>query len=162
MNSQTKIVGVEVLKRRIQADRKRGKKIAFTNGCFDIVHYGHISYLEKSKKENRILIIGLNSDKSIRAIKGKNRPVIQEKSRAALLAALMCVDYVTIFNEETPYNLIKSIKPDILIKGEDWRGKGVVGSDVVEASGGKVEYVKYVPEFSTTRIINKIYQKQIT
>ena len=133
-----------------------GRKIAFTNGCFDILHSGHISYLEQAKRSNRILIVGLNSDRSVRKIKGPKRPYMNEKARAVLLAALACVDYITLFNEETPIKLIDAVKPDILIKGADWKNKGAVGGDSVRANGGKVEYIKYIPGFSSTDIINRI------
>jgi len=159
VNNKSKILKTPTLKRKIAALKKQGKTVVFTNGCFDIVHYGHVSYLELAKKKNRVLIVGLNSDKSIRRIKGKRRPIVKEQARAALLAALECVDFVTIFDEDTPLNVIKALKPDILIKGADWKNKGVVGQDVVEANGGKVEFVNYVKGYSTTNIISKIYQK---
>ena len=156
MSSQQKIVSLETLKRKIALHRRQGKQIAFTNGCFDILHRGHISYLEAAKKKSRILIIGLNSDDSIQKIKGPKRPIIGQKERAGVLAALGCVDYVVIFNEETPYRLISAVKPDVLIKGADWKGKEVVGSQVVKSYGGEVEYISYVPGSSTTKIIEKI------
>ena len=108
--------------KNLPALRRQGKTIAFTNGCFDLMHIGHVKYLEVAKKGNRILIVGLNSDVSIHHIKGSSRPIIIQKSRAAVLAALESVDFVVIFNETTPYKIIAAIKPDILIKGADWRG----------------------------------------
>ena len=159
MSSGEKIVSLAVLKRNIARHRRGGKQIAFTNGCFDILHRGHISYLEAAKKKNRILIIGLNSDASIRSIKGRNRPIIGEQERAAVIAALGCVDYVVIFGEDTPYRLIKAVKPDVLIKGADWKGRDVVGSDVVRKNGGRVELIKYLTQYSTTKIIETIQQK---
>jgi D-beta-D-heptose 7-phosphate kinase/D-beta-D-heptose 1-phosphate adenosyltransferase len=136
--------------------RKSGKKIAFTNGCFDILHFGHVSYLEKAKKNNRVLVLGLNSDASVRRLKGPARPVNPELARASVVAALESVDYVTIFTDDTPYKLIKAIVPDVLIKGADWKGKLVVGSDVVKSRGGKVEFIKFVDNFSTTKIIEDV------
>ncbi|MEI7998414.1 MAG: D-glycero-beta-D-manno-heptose 1-phosphate adenylyltransferase [Candidatus Omnitrophota bacterium] len=148
----TKIISLQTLKTKLIALRKKGKTIAFTNGCFDLMHLGHVKYLQAAKKTDRILIVGLNSDQSILRIKGPSRPICPQKSRAAVIAALESVDFVVIFNEETPYQLIKALKPDILIKGADWKGKEVVGADLVK----KVELIKYVKGFSTTNIIEKI------
>jgi D-beta-D-heptose 7-phosphate kinase/D-beta-D-heptose 1-phosphate adenosyltransferase len=136
--------------------RRAGRKIAFTNGCFDILHAGHVRYLTKAKKGKRCLIVGLNSDRSIRRIKGPQRPINEQQYRAEVLAALACVDWITIFDEETPYRLIAAVKPDVLIKGADWKGKTVVGEDIVKANGGRVELVAYVKGLSTTHIIETI------
>ena len=151
MSYRQKIVSQQTLKKKIAALRKQGNKIAFTNGCFDILHLGHVLYLQKAKK-NRVLVIGLNSDKSVHKIKGPRRPILPQKARAILLASLECVDYVTIFNEDTPAKLIAALKPDVLIKGADWKGKEVAGSEVVK----KVEYIKYIDGYSTSNIIKKI------
>ena len=159
MDTKTKIISIKALCRKLPRLRGQGKKIAFTNGCFDIIHFAHISYLESAKKKNRILIVGLNSDSSIKKIKGSKRPIIAQKERAAVLAALECVDFVVIFNEETPYKTIKALRPDILIKGADWKKRGVVGSDIVEDNGGKVEFIKYISNFSTTHVIEAILKK---
>jgi D-beta-D-heptose 7-phosphate kinase/D-beta-D-heptose 1-phosphate adenosyltransferase len=156
MNTKSKIVKLPALKIKIARLRKQGYKIAFTNGCFDVLHYGHVSYLEQAKKTERVLIVGLNSDRSVRKIKGPKRPIINENGRAAVLAGLACVDYVTLFNEDTPANLIEEVKPDILIKGADWKGKGAVGSDLVLANGGKIEFIKFIEGFSSTDIIKRI------
>lgn len=156
MTSKNKILKLPALKRKVAALRKAGRIIAFTNGCFDILHYGHISYLETAKKNDRILIVGLNSDRSVRKIKGPGRPINHELNRAGVLAALACVDFVTLFEEETPYALIKAVQPDVLIKGADWKGEGAVGTDIVKARGGKVEFIKYLPNLSTTQMIKKI------
>ena len=159
MRLQQKIVSLASLKKKLVSLRKQRKVIAFTNGCFDIIHAGHVSYLEKAKGKNRVLIIGLNSDSSVKKIKGPKRPIVTEKERALVLAALSCVDFVTIFKEETPYNLIKALAPDVLIKGADWKEKKAVGSDIVEAKGGKVEYIRYIPHCSSTNIIKTILTK---
>ena len=159
MSSQKKIVSLNALKKIIGGLRRNGKTIAFTNGCFDILHFGHVSYLEASKKRNRILVIGINSDSSIRKIKGPHRPIVGQKQRAALISALACVDYVTIFDEETPLKVISALRPDVLIKGADWKRKEVVGGDVVQANGGKVEFIRYVNGFSTSRIVQAILEK---
>ena len=159
MNSRKKIIKLEALKRKIRQSSRTGKKIAFTNGCFDILHAGHVEYLESAKKKDRILIVGLNSDSSVKKIKGSNRPINPEGQRAAVLAALECVDYVTIFKEETPYQLIKAIGPDVLIKGADWKSKGVVGADIIKANGGKVELIRYIPGVSTTKVLKTIKKR---
>ena len=149
-----KVLGIVSLKKKLSALRRRGNVIAFTNGCFDLMHMGHVSYLQQAKKGNRILVVGLNSDQSIRRIKGPSRPICPQKSRAAVLAALSCVDFVVIFNEDTPYKLIKAIGPDVLVKGADWKGKQVVGADIVP----KIELIKFLKGFSTTNIIHAIQQ----
>ena len=136
--------------------KRKGKKIVFTNGCFDILHYGHIKYLERCKKLGNILIIGLNSDSSVKKIKGKKRPLTGQKERAAILSALEFVDYVTIFNEATPEKLIKTIAPDVLAKGGDWRVNDIVGGDFVKISGGKVVAIPFVKGYSTTRLLKHI------
>lgn len=156
MAISSKIVGLSKLKTELVRLRKAGKTIAFTNGCFDILHVGHVTYLEKSGKGNRVLVVGLNSDASTRRLKGPTRPVNPQKARAAVLAALESVDFVTIFNEDTPLKLIKALQPDILIKGADYKNQTVVGSDVVKARGGKVEFIKFVDNFSTTKIIEAL------
>ena len=158
MVSSKKIVSVPALKKLIAKYRRAGKTIAFTNGCFDILHYGHVSYLESAKNNNsRVLIIGMNSDKSVRSLKkGPDRPIVPQAERAKVLAALSCVDHVVVFNEPTPQKLIEALKPDILIKGADWRGKKVAGADAVKAIGGRVEFITYIQGLSTTNIIEKI------
>ena len=136
--------------------RKSDKKIVFTNGCFDILHAGHIQYLKEAKNLGDFLIIGLNSDKSTKLIKGKNRPVNTELDRATVLAALEFADYVVIFEEDNPFNLINLIKPDILVKGGDWKENEIIGSDIVKEKGGKIISLSYKQGFSTTNILNKI------
>ncbi|MDE2215334.1 MAG: adenylyltransferase/cytidyltransferase family protein [Candidatus Omnitrophica bacterium] len=147
-----KILTLRALLKKLPALRRAGKTVAFTNGCFDLMHIGHVKYLERAGRGRRVLIVGLNSDKSVRRIKGAHRPIVAQKSRAAVLAALESVDFVVLFNEETPYKLIAAIKPDVLIKGADWKGKPVAGQDLAQ----KVEFIKFVKGFSTTNIINKI------
>ena len=136
--------------------RQRGKKIVFTNGCFDIIHAGHVRYLKKAKELGDVLVVGLNSDSSVKKIKDDGRPIVPQNERAEVLSALESVDYVSIFSESTPYNLIKSVQPDILVKGADWAGHEIVGTDVVKAKGGRVARIKLVKERSTTNIIKKI------
>ncbi len=132
------------------------KKVVFTNGCFDILHTGHVTYLQKAKKLGNYLVIGLNSDASVKRLKGADRPVNSEKDRMKVLGALRCVDKIVIFREDTPLNLIKKVRPDVLVKGGDWKRKDVVGADFVESYGGKFRSIPFVKGFSTTGILQKI------
>jgi len=138
--------------------KKNGRRIVFTNGCFDLLHRGHIEYLAKAKSLGDILIVGLNADDSVRRLKGPNRPITPQEDRAAILAALAVVDYVCIFDEDTPYELIRAVVPDILVKGADWTVDDVVGKDIVDAAGGSVHTIEFLPNRSTTNIIQKIAQ----
>ena len=151
----SKLCDRQTLFERIQADR-HGKQVVFTNGCFDLLHVGHVKYLQKARELGDLLIVGLNSDRSVRQLKGENRPLIAEDERAHILAALDCVDYVTIFDEETPLDLIRLFKPEILVKGGDYSLDGVVGREEVESNGGRVELVQFVDGKSTTNMIEKI------
>lgn len=134
----------------------QGEKIVFTNGCFDILHYGHIDYLEKAKSLGDRLIIGINSDSSVTKLKGPHRPIQDEYSRQAIMAALSCVDAVILFSESTPLNLIHFVKPDILVKGGDWDLEAIVGSSFVASYGGQVKTIPYIEGYSTTSIERKI------
>lgn len=136
--------------------KSQGDKVVFTNGCFDILHYGHLHYLSEAADLGQKLIIGLNSANSVCRLKGPNRPVNDELTRQHLLAALAFVDAVVVFEEDTPYELIKTIMPDILVKGGDWQPKDIVGSDLVLAKGGEVRSLPYVQGYSTTNIVEKI------
>lgn len=136
--------------------RKNGKKIVFSNGCFDILHCGHVEYLSKAASFGDVMIIGLNTDASVKRLKGPSRPVNDEKSRAFVLAGLEFVSAVTFFDEDTPYNLIKTVQPDFLVKGSDYKPEDIVGYDIVTAKGGRVVTVDLVEGFSTTGIINKM------
>ncbi len=151
-NTEDFIKNFDEIENLAQSFKKQNKKIIFTNGCFDILHLGHVKYLEIAKKMGDILIVGVNSDKSVKKLKGDNRPVNCEFDRAYLLLALECVDYVVIFDEDTPYELIKKIKPDILVKGGDYRFKNIIGSDIAK----EVRFVDFIDGKSTTNIINKI------
>jgi rfaE bifunctional protein nucleotidyltransferase chain/domain len=156
---KNKIINNSVkLKKLIFKDKKSGKKIVFTNGCFDILHYGHAKYLEQAKSEGDILVVALNSDSSVKKIKGDKRPIINEKKRQGLIAALESVNYVTLFNQETPLKLITLLRPDVLVKGGDWSKDKIIGSDVVLKYGGKVITINFVKGNSTTGIIKKIAQ----
>ncbi len=133
-----------------------GKKVVFTNGCFDIIHRGHVDYLAKAKSLGDILIVGLNDDASVTRLKGPHRPIIDQDDRANILAALKSVDYVLIFTEDTPHEIIKAIVPDVLVKGADWSIDNVVGKEIVESAGGSVQTIDFLPNRSTSRIIEKI------
>ena len=154
--SAGKIKGIKDLKNRLSSLKAKGKRIVFTNGCFDLLHYGHISYLEAAKRKGDILVVAVNSDSSVRRIKGKKRPIVNEKYRIRLVAALESVDYAVIFREDTPLEVIKYLKPDVLVKGADWKEEDIVGRDFVEGYGGKVVTVKLAKGFSTTKLLEKI------
>ncbi len=147
------------LMRQIAVWRFLKKKIVFTNGCFDLLHLGHITYLSEAADEGDVLIIGLNTDSSVRKIKGNSRPINNEESRATVLAALHFVDAVTLFDEETPHNLINSIQPDVLVKGSDYDASDIVGYDIVKNNGGKIITIDLLPGYSTTKIEEKIKNK---
>ncbi len=149
-----KLITLKNLRARLGALPK--SKIVFTNGCFDIIHAGHVRYLKKARALGDILIVGLNSDSSVRSIKGAKRPLVPQKERAEVLGALEAVDYVVIFKGPTPIKLIEAIKPDILVKGADWTKKEMVGADVVRKHGGRLARIRLVPGISTTKIIKKI------
>ena len=136
--------------------RKENKIIVFTNGCFDILHAGHVDYMEKAKSLGHVLVVGVNSDASVKKIKGDKRPIVDLENRLRLLSGLRVIDYLCVFEESTPLELIKNVVPDVLVKGEDWKDKGVIGEDFVKANGGKVELIKLLPGISTSIIIEKI------
>ncbi|MFW5820439.1 MAG: D-glycero-beta-D-manno-heptose 1-phosphate adenylyltransferase [Bacteroidota bacterium] len=148
---QEKIISGEEL-----IEKKIAGKVVFTNGCFDIIHRGHIEYLAKAADLGDHFVIGLNSDQSVRALKGPNRPVQTQESRASILASLFFVDYVIIFEEDTPANLIRLLQPDVLVKGGDYKAEEIVGFDTVTSKGGKVEIIDFVEGYSSTSILRKI------
>jgi D-beta-D-heptose 7-phosphate kinase / D-beta-D-heptose 1-phosphate adenosyltransferase len=154
-----KILSREELACRVEQHRQQGERIVFTNGCFDLLHVGHMRYLQQARTLGERLIVGLNDDVSVRQLKGERRPLISQDERAGLLAALACVDYVTIFSEATPLALIKLLRPDVLVKGGDYTPETVVGQEVVSAYGGRVAIVPYVDGVSTTKIIESILQR---
>jgi len=151
-----KIRNREALAAVLEGERRRNKRIVFTNGCFDLLHVGHVKYLQAARCLGDLLVLGLNSDASIRRLKGPNRPLISQDERAHILAALDCIDYVVIFDEDTPLELIRLLRPDILVKGGDYTPEGVVGKEIVESYGGRVELIQFVDGKSTTNIIEKI------
>lgn len=155
MPTSDKIYTKEAFKHVLEGWKKQGK-VVFTNGCFDIIHAGHVDYLEKARALGSRLIIGLNTDDSISRLKGPQRPVTDQQARAKVLAALEFVDAVIFFNEDTPFDLIQLIKPDILVKGDDYSVENIVGADIVLGNGGAVKTVPLVKGYSTTDIISKI------
>ena len=138
--------------------RKKKKKIVFTNGCFDILHAGHVRYLAQAKKQGDILVVALNSDNSVKRVKGAKRPIVPLKERTEGIAALDALDYVTSFNEETPYQVISLLKPDVLVKGGDWKKDQIIGADIVLKNGGKVKSIRYHKGKSTTHLIKRILE----
>ena len=158
---KSKIFSKETLKYRLALWKFQNKKLVFTNGCFDILHLGHIDYLSKAKSFGDKLIIGLNTDISVRKIKGENRPITNENSRATILASLLFVDAVILFDEETPRELIKFVQPDVLIKGSDYKIENIVGNDIVKANGGKIETLDLLEGYSTSIIEEKIKNNKI-
>ena len=154
--NKKKIIASEELPSILAYWRFKRFKIVFTNGCFDILHAGHIDYLAKARSLGDILIIGLNTDASVKKIKGENRPVNNEWARGLLLASLNFVDAIVYFNEDTPYDLIKKIQPDVLAKGRDYKPEEIVGYDILVAKGGKVETLDFLEGYSTTELIRKI------
>jgi D-beta-D-heptose 7-phosphate kinase/D-beta-D-heptose 1-phosphate adenosyltransferase len=158
-DSDSKIKNLDVLAAIITAEKARGKRVVFTNGCFDLLHAGHVKYLQKARNLGDLLVLGLNSDASVRKLKGEKRPLISEDERAHILAALDCIDYVVLFDQDTPLELITTLKPLILAKGGDYTADGVVGKDVVEAYGGRVELVSFVDGKSTTNIIERVLER---
>lgn len=155
-----KIKSLQEVKDLIGAMGKRKNKIVFTNGCFDILHAGHISYLEEARAQGAAMVIGVNSDRSVRGLKGDSRPIVPLAERMRLLAALQCVDYVVSFDEDTPARLIRELMPDILVKGADYEVNQIVGADVVQAAGGRVERIKFVEGLSTSDIVKRVQSNQ--
>jgi len=155
----TKILQLNDLVKELSVIRQSGKRLVFTNGCFDILHAGHVRYLAAARAAGDVLVVGLNSDESVKTIKDDRRPIMTQDQRAEILAGLGCVDYITVFNEPDPLALITAINPDVLVKGADWSEADIIGADVVKASGGKVVRVSVVPDISTSMIIERIVKR---
>lgn len=150
------VLSLDELIVRFGPGKRNGKRVVFTNGCFDLLHPGHIRSLETARGLGDVLIVGINSDESVRMLKGEGRPVIPEQERAEIVASLECVDAVVIFEEYTPQRVLAALVPDVLVKGGDWPGNQIVGREEVEAAGGKVVLVEVLPGYSTTEILKKI------
>lgn len=154
----SKILPLNALARKVEAHRRRGKRIVFTNGCFDLLHVGHVRYLRQAKALGDVLIVAVNSDRSVRRLKGQGRPIQNEQDRLEILASLESVDYLTLFDEDTPLAVIERLQPDVLVKGGDWPPDRIVGRQVVEKGGGKIVTIPYVVGASTTDLVRKIRQ----
>jgi len=154
-----RIINLEELRSIRNRLRDERKKVVFTNGVFDILHRGHVQYLTDARALGDVLIVGINSDDSVRRIKGSGRPIVGEEDRAFLVSSLLPVDFVCFFDEDTPYNLIAAIVPDILVKGADWSRDNIVGREIVEGAGGVVKAIKLTPDRSTTSIIDRILER---
>lgn len=159
MRASKKIQKLPQLQRELKLLRQSGKKIVFTNGCFDILHMGHVHYLSAAKQQGDALVVGLNSDASVRKIKGRHRPIVPQDQRAIVLAGLESVDYVTVFDEPDPFVLIQNCRPDVLVKGEDWTEENIIGADLLKANGGIVVRAKVVSGVSTSGIIERIIHR---
>jgi len=152
-----KILPLDQLRSTLSTERAGGKRVVFTNGCFDLMHIGHTRYLQAAKELGDVLVVGVNSDASVRSLaKAPDRPIVPDAQRAEVLAALGCVDYVVIFHESDPLQLITAVQPDILVKGGDWALDRIVGRDIVEARGGVVKTIPLVPGLSTTGLLQRI------
>ena len=153
------VLDISQLSSIVNSLKQAGKRIVFTNGCFDIIHVGHVRYLKEARSLGDVLVVGLNSDESVRAIKGMNRPIVPQGERAEVISSLRDVDYVVIFNEPDPYNTIAALRPDILVKGGDWSIENIIGRDIVESYGGKVCSIPFIEGASSTNIIESIIKK---
>ena len=153
------ILDISTLSSIVNTLKQDGKRIVFTNGCFDIIHVGHVRYLKEARELGDVLVVGLNSDISVRTIKGNNRPIVPQGERAEVLSSLKYVDYVVIFGEPDPYNTIAAIKPDVLVKGGDWGIDKIIGRDIVESYGGKVCTIPFIEGASSSGIIEDILTK---
>jgi rfaE bifunctional protein nucleotidyltransferase chain/domain len=153
---QQGVFSLEELVRRFGPEARGGKRVVFTNGCFDLLHPGHVKSLQTARALGDVLVVALNGDESVRTLKGEGRPVIPARERAEILAGFECVDAVVIFDELTPRETVAALKPDVLVKGGDWPGNQIVGREEVEAAGGRVVLVEVVPGYSTTEILQKI------
>ncbi len=154
--AKSKIKSRQELQGIVEGLKSEGKTVVFTNGCFDLLHPGHIRYLEKARAQGDVLVVALNSDRSVRKIKGEDRPVLSQEERSEIMGGLGCVDFVTMFDEETPENIIKELVPTVLVKGGDWPVDKILGRQVVESNSGRVVSIDFEEEFSTSNIIKRI------
>lgn len=156
IDTTRKILSAATVAERVRRAQARGLRAVFTNGCFDLLHAGHVQLLERARRCGDLLVVGVNSDRSVRRLKGAGRPVVRQRDRARLVAALACVNYVTIFDTPTPHRLIERVQPRVLVKGADWSAKEIVGRDAVVAHGGRVVRVPLVQGYSTSRLMARI------
>ena len=154
--SATKIKALADAQKKVAEWKSKGERVVFTNGCFDIIHMGHVDYLEKARNLGDHLVVGLNTDSSVSRFKGAERPIQDQKSRARVLASFQFVDLVVFFDEDTPKDLISSLAPDVLVKGSDYLAENIVGADVVKNAGGEVKTLDFIPGYSTSKVIEKI------
>jgi len=159
MQPSPKIKTVEELAPLLRELRRAGRTVVFTNGCFDLLHIGHVHYLAAARAEGDLLVVGLNSDRSVRAIKGERRPIVPDAERAEILAGLACVDFVTVFEEADPMRVIQALRPDVLAKGRDWAESEIIGADVVKHKGGRVVRIPVVEGASTSALVARILDK---
>lgn len=153
----SKILTLPALRRRLATHRRAGQRIVFTNGVFDLIHPGHVRYLRAARRLGERLVVGINSDRSVRRLaKGPERPLVRQRDRAEVLAALEMVDYVVIFGQDTPYEVIRALRPDVLVKGGDWTVDRIVGADLVLARGGAVRSLRFAPGYSTTSLVRRM------
>ena len=156
MRSARKIKSAAALARLVRAAKARGRTVVFTNGCFDLLHAGHVTLLERARRLGDLLVVGINSDRSVRALKGPRRPLVPQGDRAKLLAAFASVDYVIVFNELTPRRLVAQLKPHVLVKGSDWAGGEIIGREIVERTGGRVVRIPLLKGYSTTQLLKRM------
>ena len=159
MGATTKILPRAAVRRRLAVLRRRGARIVFTNGCFDLLHPGHVRYLRAARRLGDVLVVGVNSDASVRRLKGAGRPLVPQRARCEVLAALEMVDYVVVFGADTPQALIAAVQPDVLVKGGDWTPDRIVGADLVRARGGIVRSLRFAPGYSTSALVERIARR---
>ncbi|NDY43489.1 D-glycero-beta-D-manno-heptose 1-phosphate adenylyltransferase [Dissulfurirhabdus thermomarina] len=158
-HAERKVLDLEALAAEVRRRQAAGQRVVFTNGCFDLLHAGHARYLEAARREGHALVVALNSDASVRGLKGPTRPITPQDQRARVVAGLEAVDYVVLFDDPTPLRVIEALRPDVLVKGADWAEDAIVGADLVRARGGRVVRVPLVPELSTTAVVDRILQR---
>lgn len=154
--SLDKVLGRRALRQRLAREQQRGRRVVFTNGCFDLLHVGHLRSLEQARKLGDLLVVGVNRDRRVRELKGKGRPLVPARQRAELLAGLACVDYVVLFGEDTPVQLIRALRPDVVAKGGDYRGADAPEKEVIEALGGRFVYLRQIPGVRSTLLIERL------
>jgi rfaE bifunctional protein nucleotidyltransferase chain/domain len=159
VRGKTKILTQAGVRRRARAWRRHGKRVVFTNGCFDLIHPGHVRYLRAARRLGDVLVVGVNSDASVRRLKGPTRPLVPQADRCEVLAALDMVDVVVVFEEDTPYATIAAVEPDVLVKGGDWAPDRIVGADLVRARGGVVRSLRFAPGYSTTDLVERLERR---